>query len=186
MSLAAATVALAFAAASPSPAADAPTQASATEHVGGVNPQDERIDYFRVQLALDVGVPDGIALGLSVAPLSHVRLSLAALTNVIGFGIRGGLALVPFSSWTLHPVLSLELGRYFTGDLRQFVATAPQSFKYDFMDATGGLELSLSSVVVRLTGGVSRVWASQQLELMGYALNGAMPCAKLSVGMKLN
>src|SRR4051812_30809453 len=86
-----------------------------------VNPEDEKPAWFGVQVAFDAGVPDGLGVGLSLAPLPHVRLSFSGLTNIIGAGVRGGLSLVPFASWTLHPILSVDAGRYFSGDARMFV-----------------------------------------------------------------
>jgi hypothetical protein len=159
---------------------------AAEVHAPG-SPEDVRPEYFRVQLIADAGLPDGLGVGLSLAPLPHIRLSVAGLTNIIGFGVRGGLALVPFSDWTLHPILEVNAGRYFTGDARQIVATAPSHFTYDFAEATVGLELMFRVLVIRLGGGVARVWATaSESSIGGVSIQGVMPAAKLAIALRLN
>jgi hypothetical protein len=154
------------------------------------NPEEEATPYFRMQVMLDAGVPDGFGLGLSLAPLPHIRLSVAGLTNIIGFGARGGLALVPFASWPLHPIIALDAGRYFTGNPQTVVPGVPVTrFTYDFVDATVGLEMMLRSFVIRLGGGASRVWAAlpDSTESSGtLAVDTVLPCAKLALAWKLN
>jgi hypothetical protein len=160
-----------------------------TTELQAPNPEDEPTPLFRVQVLLDAGVPDGFGLGVSVAPLPHVRLSVSGLTNVIGFGARGGLALVPFASWTLHPIVSLDFGRYFSGNPQTIAPGAPSSLTYDFVDATAGLELMLRSFVFRVGGGAAQVWASvpDATEAFGLlAINGVLPCLKVAIAWKLN
>jgi hypothetical protein len=142
------------------------------------NPEDEKTNWFGVQLAVDAGVPDGLGVGLAVAPVPHVRVSVSGLTNIMGAGIRGGLSLVPFASWTLHPILSLDAGRYFTGDARMFVAEAPAKLTYDFVDATVGLELMFRIVVLRAGGGVARIWAPD------VGVDGTLPAVKLALAFR--
>jgi hypothetical protein len=142
------------------------------------NPEDEKTNWFGLQLAVDAGVPDGLGVGLALAPVPHVRVSVSGLTNIMGAGIRGGLSLVPFASWTLHPILSLDWGRYFTGDARMFVAEAPAKLTYDFVDATLGLELMFRVVVLRAGGGVARIWAPD------VGVDGTLPAAKLALAFR--
>jgi hypothetical protein len=135
-----------------------------------------------VQVLFDGGVPDGLGLGVSIAPVPHLRLSASGVTNLIGIGARGGIALVPFTSWPVHPILALDAGRFFNGDPRPLLPEGPSSFRYDFVDATLGLEVMFRVVVLRAGGGIARVWAT----MPDATLNGSMPAAKIALALKLN
>ena len=154
--------------------------------VHAVHPEDRVTDWFKVRVVADVALPDGIAVGLSLAPLPHVRISAAALTNVIGVGARGGLQLVPFSDWTLHPLIGCEGGRYFNGRPRNVIANGPESFSYDFANLNAGLELELGRFELFAVGGVSRVWTRGDLGETSLDFEATLPSAKAGFAVKLN
>ncbi len=146
------------------------TALTATD-VHAIHPEDRVTDWFKVRVTADAALPDGIAVGASLAPLPHVRIHAAALTNVIGFGARGGLQLVPFSDWVLHPIFSCDIGRYFTG----------RPITYDFGTLNAGLELKVMRFELALLAGVSKVWTRGD-----YVLEATLPSAKLALGVRLN
>lgn len=154
--------------------------------VHAVHPEERVTEWFKVRVVTDVALPDGIAVGASLAPLPHLRLTAAALTNVIGFGARGGLQLVPFSDWTLHPLIGCEGGRYFNGRPRNLVENGPESFSYDFANLNAGLELKLGRFEAFAVGGVSRVWTRGALGETSLDFEATLPSAKAGIAVKLN
>lgn len=154
--------------------------------VHAVHPEDRVTEWFKVRVGTDVALPDGIAVSASLAPLPHVRITAAALTNVIGFGARGGVQLVPFSDWTLHPLFGVDGGRYFSGRPKNLVANGPESFTYDFGNLHAGLELKLGRFELFVLGGVSRVWTRGELGETNLDLEGTLPSAKAGFAVKLN
>jgi hypothetical protein len=66
-------------------------------------------------LALGGGFPDFATASVVFRPVSHVRLSAGPSWNYIGWGLHGGVALVPWN-WAITPVISLEGGRFFRSD----------------------------------------------------------------------
>lgn len=145
--------------------------ALAATDVHEVHPEDRVTDWFKVRVTADVALPDGIAVGASLAPLPHVRIHAAGLTNVIGFGARAGVQLVPFSDWVLHPILACDIGRYFSG----------RPITYDFGTLNAGLELKIMRFELALLGGISKVWTRGD-----YVLEATLPTAKLALGVRLN
>jgi len=61
----------------------------------------------RFGLSSDVGVPDGLNVGLVVAPADWMRLGASIGTNSAGLDYRGGVSLLPMG-W--GPSFSLEVG----------------------------------------------------------------------------
>ena len=154
-----------------------------------VSPESEQTDFFKVRVAADVGFPDGVAVGASVAPLPHLRVSIAGLTNVMGFGIRGGLSVVPFARAMIHPLLTVELGRYFSGDPRKLFPNGPERFTYDFVDASVGAELTLWRFSLFVAGGLAPWWTSiplPEITFAGMTMGKLLPCAKLGLQVRLN
>mgnify|MGYP001260407938 CR=1 FL=1 len=72
-----------------------------------------------LRVALDVGLPSGFAAGLQLEPVAPLRLSLAALHNVMGFGVRGGVELLPWARSLVHPLIGVEAGHHFDGEARR-------------------------------------------------------------------
>lgn len=67
-------------------------------------------------LALGSGFPDFATASLVYRPVSLVRVSAGPAWNYVGWGLQGGVSLVPWSFW-IAPVVSLEAGRFFRTNL---------------------------------------------------------------------
>lgn len=150
------------------------------------SPEDEPTDLFKVRVEAGAALPDGISLGLSLAPLPHLRLGVAGLTNLAGLGVRGSLHLVPFASWTLHPIVGISFGRYFNGDARWLSAEAPSSITYDFVDAQVGLELQVRAFSLFAAGGFARVWGRGDLTVARITLDGIIPSLQVGLAVRVN
>jgi hypothetical protein len=71
-------------------------------------------------VASDLGMPDGLNLGLVLSPADWMRLGASIGTNSASFNYRGGLSLVPMG-W--GPSLSLEVGHCDTAPTTSTVRT---------------------------------------------------------------
>jgi hypothetical protein len=105
-------------------------------------------------MVMDVGVPDGAALGLSVRPfVEWLRVSAAGTYNGMAPGARVGITLDPIS-FPIAPTLTVEGGHYWAGSvptMNDAVAVG-----YNYMNFHLGLEFgSQSSFRFYLRGGVS-------------------------------
>ncbi|XXF77109.1 hypothetical protein P2318_29250 [Myxococcaceae bacterium GXIMD 01537] len=69
---------------------------------------------------VDVGAPDGIGASAVVRPLSWLRLHAGATTNTISMGVRGGVSLLPLSTF-IAPSLNLDAGHYFAGNYNKLI-----------------------------------------------------------------
>ncbi len=61
------------------------------------------------------GFPEGLAADLVFRPVSEVRLFAGPMWNYVGWGVQGGVTLIPWHMG-VSPILSLEGGRYFSAD----------------------------------------------------------------------
>ncbi len=68
-----------------------------------------------VGLLLDGGFPEGGAASLVFRPASQVRFWAGPAWNYIGFGVQGGMMLVPWQMG-ISPLVSVEVGRCFDAD----------------------------------------------------------------------
>ncbi len=162
------------------------TLALAAVRSGVASPEDDPIDLFKVRVEAGAALPDGIALGLSVAPLPHLRVGVDGLTNLAGFGLRGSLHVVPFASWTLHPIAGISAGRYFNGDARWLSASAPSTITYDFLDVKAGLELQVRAFSLFVAAGGARVWARGDLSVGRVTFDGVIPSLELGLAVRVN
>jgi hypothetical protein len=80
-------------------------------------------------LAVGGGFPDFGMASVLYRPASHLRLSAGPSWHYVGWGVHGGVTLVPWNAW-LTPVLSLSGGRFFRTD----VASAIKSTSEDLED----------------------------------------------------
>jgi hypothetical protein len=121
----------------------------------------------RLGVALDLGAPEGAALGLLFRPVPAFRLWGGPAWNYVGWGFQGGLALVPFQ-WAIAPTLSLEAGRYFDADVTRFVnegSGAPAEVMpllrrvgFTYAAVLAGIEIgSQRGFAFSLRAGVSRI-----------------------------
>lgn len=120
-------------------------------------------------LQLDAGAPDGAGATLLYRPLSFVRLGGGLLYNSAGYGLRGGVTLLPY--FPIAPTLTLEAGHYFEANAANSVGrfvTIPDAVRpllervgYTFVSAQVGLEVGHPDwFVFFVRGGLSRVWLS--------------------------
>jgi hypothetical protein len=120
-------------------------------------------------LQLDGGAPDGAAASLLYRPLKFLRLNGGLLYNYAGYGVRGGVTILPY--FPIAPSLTLEAGHYFDSNvassLGRFTTVSDsvrpllQQVGYTFVNAQVGLELGHPDwFVFFVRGGLSRVWLS--------------------------
>ncbi|HEX9050576.1 MAG TPA: hypothetical protein VF841_08600 [Anaeromyxobacter sp.] len=118
-------------------------------------------------LLAGAGFPEGIAADAVFRPVSDVRLFAGPMWNWVGWGVQGGVTLVP---WHLgvSPVLSLEGGRYFKADARFLAGNAggiPAEVKpllgsvsYDYGSLRVGVEIgSRDAFAISVLAGLSYV-----------------------------
>lgn len=121
-------------------------------------------------LALDGGFPDGVAITALFRPVRPLRLDGGITYNLIGFGLRGGLTIVPFRS-AVAPVLRGEYGHTFQGDatglVGHFTTLTPgeqlvlRNVSYDYASVQLGLELGASDRLVFFArGGLAWFWTT--------------------------
>ncbi len=134
---------------------------------GGEALAQEVPNPLKFGVMVDVGAPDGIGASGVVKPLSWLRLHAGVTTNTISFGLRGGVSLLPLSTF-VAPSLNAEAGHYFGGDynkvLERFGGTAGNStlirdVSYDYASASLGLNIGpADSWTILLNVGLS-YWA---------------------------
>lgn len=115
-------------------------------------------------LGIDVGVPDGANIAAIWRPYHWLRFHAGGSHNLVGFGLRGGLSLIPFDEW-ISPSLVLEGGRFFDGDLQGFMEgvlgvdsdAVPERVSYNYANLHLGLELGSPDFTFYLRGGYSLV-----------------------------
>lgn len=61
------------------------------------------------------GFPEGASASLVYRPVPEVRLFAGPAWNYVAWGVQGGVTLVPWHMG-ISPILSLEVGRYFSAD----------------------------------------------------------------------
>jgi hypothetical protein len=153
------------------PAAAAPAQASpaaGTVVASPDAPTRKKESFTRFGAMLDAGLPDGFGLSALYRPFKPLRLQFGAVTTTSAFGLRGGLAYIPFH-FVVSPSFTFELGHMFEGStqfLRNFGAGAALSatdriferFSYTFVNGHIGLEMgSPDSFSFYIKGGLSYV-----------------------------
>ncbi len=120
-----------------------------------------------IGLELDAGVPDGASATLLYRPWRYVRLGGGLLYDYVGYGVRGGVSVLPY--FPIAPSLTLEVGHYFEADASAKVARfvhVDDSLKpmlkhigYTFANAQLGLEIGHPDwFVFFVRAGISRVW----------------------------
>lgn len=118
-------------------------------------------------LQVDAGVPAGAAAAFVFRPWYFVRLNAGVATDIIGFGVKGGVTLVPFH-WGVVPTLGLEAGHFWQGDATKFgtasdpvVNTLLKSVGYDYVSADIGIEFgSQNRFVFYVRGGLTQLYPS--------------------------
>ncbi len=111
-------------------------------------------DKLRLGFGMDVGVPDGAAVGIVASPwLPWLKVEGAGTYNYISEGMRGSVTLDPFKS-PISLTLTGDLGGYFPGSIPG-VNKSP-TFGYVYENALLGLEVGKrTGFRFFLRGGVS-------------------------------
>jgi hypothetical protein len=152
-------------------------------------------------LQLDVGVPDITAASLLYRPWSYVRFSGGMLYNLAGFGVRGGVSVLPY--FPLAPSLNLEAGHYFDANfytkinsitkLDENLKPVLSKVGYNFVNASLGLEIGHPDwFVFFIRAGLSKVWlqvkdANKSVKSLTSSSNGTVlthmddPSVKLGI-----
>jgi hypothetical protein len=111
-------------------------------------------------VASDVGMPDGLNLGLVVAPVDWLRLGASMGTNSASLDYRGGLSLIPMG-W--GPSFSAEVGhcniadttstiRYFFS-VPSWVQSYVQQLGYTYVNAHLGFYYNLANFTLFIHAG---------------------------------
>ncbi|WP_224372414.1 autotransporter outer membrane beta-barrel domain-containing protein [Hyalangium versicolor] len=105
---------------------------------------------FGLGAMLDVGAPDGIGVSIVVRPAQWLRVNGGVTTNTLSLGVRGGISLVPLSTF-ISPSLNLDVGHYFNANYNDLVdrlggiplkTTAPfDDVGYNYAGGSVGLEI---------------------------------------------
>ncbi len=187
----------------PSPAAVAPPDSTIRPGDVQERPWYALSDVTHIGVQLDVGAPGAGGATLLFRPWWWVRFNAGLAYDYVGFGLRGGVSVVPFH-WAVTPSLNLDYGHYLSGDASRFSSSAGAAEQallrnavYDFATAQVGLEFGSQrwfSFYVR--GGFSYISATAQGSLVspfmtekfgnGYqatvgdaSLKAVLPCASL-------
>jgi hypothetical protein len=89
---------------------------------------DTSSDKLGLGVMLDVGAPDGVGFSAVVRPVRWLRLNAGLTTNTLSIGVRGGISLVPLSTF-VSPSINLDVGHYFNTNYN------------DLVDRLGGIPL---------------------------------------------
>ena len=113
-------------------------------------------------LATDAGMPDGLNLGLVLAPADWMRLGASIGTNSASLDYRGGLSLVPMG-W--GPSFSLEAGHCNTAPTTSVIRaffTVPnwvkpyvQQLGYTYFNAHVGFDYRVGGFTLFVHGGAT-------------------------------
>jgi hypothetical protein len=115
---------------------------------------------------MDLGVPDGAGLGLSVRPVDWLRVGAAATHNAMAPGARVGVTLDPIPA-AVGVTLTIEGGHYWSGVVPG--AQGSPAVAYNYANFHAGLEFgNRSSFRFFLHGGAS--W----LDLTASAAQGSL------------
>jgi hypothetical protein len=111
-------------------------------------------------LGFDVGMPDGINLGLVLSPTRWLRIQASAGTNSAAPNYRGGLSLIPVG-W--GPSFTFEVGRCTVAEMNsllnaffgisKWVQPYVQEFGYTYFNAHLGFDYSVGNWSLFLHGG---------------------------------
>lgn len=151
-------------------------------------------------VAVDSGIPDGMAAAMAVRPWFWLRFEAGGMHNTISPGLRGGVSLIPFYFW-ITPSLTVEAGHYFESDATWIARRLTSNrnldplFRkvgYNFGNVHLGLELgsphSLSfflragvSYVQMTAHGVQQAINDPTIQAGDVGLSGVIPSAKLGL-----
>jgi hypothetical protein len=124
----------------------APSPAVGSSQTAGKEPWYTLYRGTRFGVGLDVGAPAGAGLVGIFRPWWWLRTNAGLAYDVLGFGVRGGVSLVPVH-WAVTPSFNLDFGHFFSGDAAKFVDHPTPTQKsllgqatFDFISPQLGLE----------------------------------------------
>lgn len=154
--------------ASPAPAPEAAT-ADAPYAPPSPSSSDE-LPHWGV--LVDVGIPDGLGASANWRPFSWLRLRAGASYNLLGYGVSGGISLIPFEM-VVSPSFTVDVGHFFEGDVYKYIQDAfpdqdlsgaegtLRHLGYDYVNAQVGVEIgSPRKLVFQLKVGASYLQAT--------------------------
>jgi hypothetical protein len=117
-------------------------------------------------LLVEGGFPEGLAASVVFRPVSEVRLWAGPAWNYVGWGVHGGVTVIPWHTG-ISPFLSLGGGRYFSADARFLAGSSgvPEEVEplltnvsYDFLNARVGIEIGTrNAFAITIAAGLSYV-----------------------------
>jgi hypothetical protein len=122
------------------------------------NPDAPNIPPWKTRFGVkvDAGAPDGVGAAALVHPMRWIRAHAGATRNTLGFGVRGGVSLIPLEL-LVAPTLDVDIGHYFNADYGKLLtrlhgqptpaATRIRGVGYTQASASIGLEFSPSRSV---------------------------------------
>jgi hypothetical protein len=113
--------------------------------------------FPRWGLAVGAGFPHFGTASVVFRPVTHVRLSAGPSWNYAGWGVHGGVSLVPWNAW-LTPVLALEGGRFFRSDVGRLVNDGGEDVER-VKSLLSGVDFAYASLDVGLELGAARGFA---------------------------
>lgn len=125
----------------------------------------------RIGAMLDVGAPDGVGVSAVVRPIEWLRVNAGLTTNTLSVGVRGGVSLVPLSTF-ISPSLNADFGHYFDANYN------------DLVDRLGGIPLQTEVPIDEV--GFNYVGASVGLEIgkperFSFFLRGGLAHGSLAI-----
>ena len=138
---------------------------TATVSAKALRPAKPAHRYFG--LSSDIGMPDGLNLGLVLAPVAWMRLGASLGTNSASLDYRGGLTVLP-AGW--GPSFSLEVGHCntaaTTSTIREFftvpswVRSYVQQLGYTYVNAHVGFDYRIGGLTLFAHGGYTYLMAT--------------------------
>lgn len=178
------------------------TRARAAEADAAPADPSVRQEPPQLAVALDLGVPEGLAASLLYRPWAPLRLRAGPAWNYLSWAVQGGVDLVAPVAWPATPVLSLDAGHGFEGDLSRFASASSglspvlRRVSYDWAAVLLGVELGAPrGLVFSVRAGLGYFWmdargradvASSSSQNVSYhvadpKLRGTIPCVKLGL-----
>lgn len=122
--------------------------------------------YNYLGAMLDIGLPDGIALSFVFRPWHWLRVYVSGNHNLVSFGLRGGLTVVPFKG-PVSPSATFEAGHQFEGDANWIVQkiindatfqnASLKRVSYNYVNGHLGLEFGTNNFTFFIHGGISYI-----------------------------
>ena len=149
------------------PASGLPAETASTPAPPSATDSAPEPDYLKFGMGLDAGIPDGVGLSGIYRPFTWLRANAGINWNYIGYGVHGGVSLVPFY-FPITPSLNLEGGHFFETDATPFanqllpgqdlsaVGDALRRVSYNYGNAQLGLEVGVPRrFIFSLRAGIS-------------------------------